>query len=72
MYLVYGTIWTGSYKGGDLKLRKYLEGVFQQSVLVLYYNAKAFRQPAVPIYCNAFSQFRPKQFGSTIVVFLFD
>lgn len=68
---MYGTIGTGSYKDGDLKWRKYLAVFFQESVLVLYYNAKAFGQPAVPIYCNAFSQFTPKRFGSTMVVFLF-
>ena len=60
MCFVYGTTGTGSYEDGELKWRKYLEVFFQQSVLVLYYNIKAFRQPAVPIYCNAFSQFRPK------------
>jgi len=60
MYFVYGTVGTGIYKGGDLKWRKYLEAFFNQSVLVLYYNAKAFRQPAVPVYCNEFSQFWPK------------
>jgi hypothetical protein len=60
MHFLYATIGTGSYKGGDLERRKYLEVFFRQPVLVLYYNAKAFRHPAVPVYCNVFSQFRPK------------